>query len=83
MSVEEPVCATSPTYKPGATLDADHCYWCRNQLSPAEAAGTHNLGALYGAEAINAMAAQMDAAGQDPTLAPVRLHRQATTAARR
>lgn len=53
----------------------DHCYWCRNEVTPVETSATWDAASTLDTFEVAAMRAELDAAGRDPSLAGVILRR--------
>jgi len=64
-----------------AYINPDHCYWCRNGVTPDEVAGKGLLSALFPVERVEAVRAQLLAEGKDPANAPILLQRERGAAA--
>jgi hypothetical protein len=78
-----PVCIADSDRPNDAPVDRTHCYWCNNGVAPQETAGTHGLAAQFEPRVLDRKRAEMAAAGQDPSLAPVLLRRERAGRGRR
>lgn len=71
---------TSPTRIPADLTYATHasdctCYWCHNHVTVEELAGSHRLAGQFPPEQVRRTRDLLDAAGLDPSVAPIWLDR--------